>query len=452
MKNAKTLQRGLHVVGMVAIIFALSAMGILLIPNAADALDDITVTKTVEPEIVYPGNEVEFTITLEYEDSQRCTPKILALNDNFDKGVPSNAVITSFSESGANIQTSDINWDYTINCGGEVEFTLKVKVNENADISADIINHVRVYDATGKKLLAEDTATATIVAAPAPVLNVIKSVDKTLANPSDTLSYTVTVSNSGNTPATYVELVDTLPAGFTFADTSSDDTTIYTWKIEKLDVNDTADFKYDVHIDSLAGVGTYTNTAIATSYDTDNEKTRVAIATSEPATASTEVKIPVVLGETSPSLTITKTVDKDYTNPGGTATYTVIVSNDGDAPALNAVLDDVLPIGFVFVDTGNTTATWNLNDIVPTESVTTTYDVKIDASILAGKYVNTATVSADDVDSISAKADLEIKEVLVLGAEDEPVVLPTTGGGLAIVALSGLMLIGTGIFVRRKIK
>jgi hypothetical protein len=84
---------------------------------------------------------------------------------------------------------------------------------------------------------------------------------------------------------------------------------------------------------------------------------------------------------------------------------------------LNAVLNDVLPIGFVFADTGEKTATWDLADIVPTENVTTTYDVKIDASIIAGKYINTATVSADDVDGVSAKTDLEVKKVLVLGVK-----------------------------------
>jgi uncharacterized repeat protein (TIGR01451 family) len=126
MKNAKTLSKGLHAVGMVAIIFALSAMGIFLIPNAAVA---------------------------------------------------------------------------------------------------------------------------------APVLSVIKTVDKPLANPSDTLSYTVTVSNSGNTPATYVELVDTLPAGLTFADTSFIDTTINTWDLVTLDKsggeNDSVTKTYDVKIVQL---------------------------------------------------------------------------------------------------------------------------------------------------------------------------------------------------------
>jgi len=439
MKNAKTLSKSLHAVGMVAIIFGLSFMMI----NVADAATTIEINAEPENE-VYPGGTITYTIKA---TNNVCPQSDITIVNDFSR-VMANASLLSLDIDNYEDKGSIIQWTDTINCGEPKIYEMKVIVDSDASISATLKNSVRIFYTGNDQAEPGDSVTTTIVASP---LSVIKTVDKTLANPSDTLSYTVTVSNSGNTPATYVELVDTLPAGFTFADTSSDDTTIYTWKIEKLDVNDTADFKYDVHIDSLAGVGTYTNTAIATSYDTDNEKTRVAIATSEPATASTEVKIPVVLGETSPSLTITKTVDKDYTNPGGTATYTVIVSNDGDAPALNAVLDDVLPIGFVFVDTGNTTATWNLNDIVPTESVTTTYDVKIDASILAGKYINTATVSADDVDGVSAKADLEVKEVLVLGAEEE-VILPTTGGGLAVITLSGLMLIGSGIFIRRKIK
>ena len=125
------------------------------------------------------------------------------------------------------------------------------------------------------------------------------------------------------------------------------------------------------------------------------------------------------------------------------------MTNDGNAPAWNAVLTDTLPAGFVFTDTGTTTATWKLGDIVPTESVTKTYEVKIDASALAGKYVNTATVQADEVAPVSAQVSLEVREVKVLGAEEE---LPVTGAGLTLVVASGLALLGAGTFIRRKVR
>jgi len=75
------------------------------------------------------------------------------------------------------------------------------------------------------------------------------------------------------------------------------------------------------------------------------------------------------------------------------------------------------------------------------------------ASTLAGKYLNTATVTADEVPSISAQVSLEVKEVKVLGAEiDEQAILPVTGAGLSLAILSGLALLGSGVFIRRKIR
>lgn len=294
----------------------------------------------------------------------------------------------------------------------------------------------------------------------APVLSIVKTVSDKLVSPSDTITYTVIVSNSGDSGDTeefYIELLDVLPVGLTFANEDGSNTGDIekTWALpwDKLKQGKDVKITYDVLIDSSAGVGTYTNEAIAKAYDTKNKTSRVETATSESVTASIEVHIPVVLGETAPSsLTITKSVAESFVNPGGTATYTVIVSNDGDAPAFNATLHDVLPTGFVFADTGKTEMTWDLADIVPTESVTITYNAKVDVSSLAGKYVNTATAAADDVDEINATASLEVREVQVLGAEDEPVVLPSTGAGILTVLTLGTLVIGTGIISRKRTK
>ncbi len=277
-----------------------------------------------------------------------------------------------------------------------------------------------------------------------PILSIIKTVDKALVSPSDTVTYTVTVSNSGDGDAVDVELLDVLPSGMTFtnADGSNSGDTEKTWTWDLLEAGADVTVKYDVLIDSNAGVGKYDNVAVAQASNFGQVE----------ANASAKVHIPVVLGETAPSLTIEKSVAESFVNPGGMATYTVIVTNDGDAPAFNATLVDVLPTGFVFADTGKTTMTWELGDIAPTESVTITYDAKADVSTLAGKYINTATAAADDVDDIDATASLEIREVQVLGAEDEPVILPATGAGILAVLTLGTLVIGTGIISRKRTK
>ncbi|MCH7492971.1 DUF11 domain-containing protein [Patescibacteria group bacterium] len=284
----------------------------------------------------------------------------------------------------------------------------------------------------------------------APVLSVLKTVNEALVNPSGTLSYTVVVNNSGTGEAKNVMLVDTLPAGLTFAneDGSNSGDTTKEWSLGNLAAGQDTSVKYMVLVDSNAGVGTYANTVIATSYEDNNE---TVIATSEPATASTEVRIPVVLGEETPSLIIEKSVMESFVNPGGTVSYAINISNYSSAIAFDAVLDDALPAGFTYVDNGKTTMSWDLGDVTPGETVTINYTVNVGIDVIAGDYVNVATTSADDVDAISDDASIEVRAVEVLGAEDEDE-LPVTGGGIALLLITGalgLVAVG-GRYIRKR--
>ncbi|MFA6098649.1 MAG: DUF4215 domain-containing protein [Patescibacteria group bacterium] len=271
-----------------------------------------------------------------------------------------------------------------------------------------------------------------------PVLSIIKSVDKTTTNPGTTLVYTVTVSNSGSVEATDVVMTDALPAGFTFAnaDGSNSGDTNKTWNLGDLAAGGDTTVTYNVLVDSNAGSRIYTNTATATASNFTGSVT---------AKADVNVIITKVLGETASQLTITKKADKAFTNPAGRITYTVTVTNNGDAPAMNAVLVDKLPAGLIYAGTKDqTTATWKLGDIAPTETITKTYQATVLPKTEPGKYVNTASVSADDVAKISANATVEVRKVAVLGAEtDEDAALPVTGMNI----IQYLYIIGAGLVV-----
>ena len=401
----------------------------------------MSIAKAVDKETAGHGDQIVYNISATNADkTNTCAGADLTITDDLtDIFVDATLVSTDATDQNGNVLT----WVFTnVDCGATVTGEVVVEVSDQAFDGAIMENNAWVRDNNDNSV--NSLKVATEIEAPLAVLSLVKSVDKALANPGDTLAYTVTVSNSGQSDATNVVLVDTLPAGFTFADSKGNNTgdTEATWTLGTLAIGADKTVTYDVLIDSHAGVDTYENLATVTA---ENYQAITA-------KAITDVAIPTVLGEETPSLTITKSVDQEYANPGNSVNYTVTVTNDGNAPALNAVLTDTLPVGFVFADTGETTATWPLGDIVPTESVSKTYAVKIDSSILAGKYINTAAVSADEVKPVSAQATLEIRELQVLGAEtDEEAVLPVTGGGLAIV-LAGLATLGAGIFLRKKIQ
>ncbi|MFA5135436.1 MAG: hypothetical protein WC505_06660 [Patescibacteria group bacterium] len=281
---------------------------------------------------------------------------------------------------------------------------------------------------------------------PMPVLAISKTAGNTLRNPSDTVAYTITVSNSGNGDALNVELTDVLPAGLTFAneDGTNSGETEKTWTWDTLAAGADVTVTYNALVDSSAAVGDYTNVATVSAQNVAGEISDDAVIA---------VQIPTVLGESTPELTVVKTANKEIANPAGTVEYTVVVTNVGDAVAYNATLSDVLPVGLVYAGTATQTeASWKLGDLVPTESVTVKYDAVIDISAAAGTYVNTAIARADDTPMVSDEASLEVRIVQVLGEETEPTVLPTTGAGMLGIVAGSILAFGSAMVIKRRMK
>lgn len=309
-----------------------------------------------------------------------------------------------------------------------------------------------------------------------PILGITKSVDKTTANMGDTLTYTITASNTGTGDFNNLVVSDTLPTNTTLVAGSfvpvpdTNNGTLFTWNVATLAAGQSKTFTFKVTVNSGLPVGTtnITNTAVLNCGLVGEALTSPScpiqqggqpttpVITSVTIVATPTPSTPTVLGVETPTLTLAKTVSTPFANAGDTVTYMVTVKNTSTTTAENVVLTDTLPTGFVFADTKTTTATWNLGNILGGQSIVKNYQVKIDSAVVAGNYKNTATVKATDVNPISAQATLEIREVKVLGAEDEIKVLgaelPDTSGGSLLNIFSGLLLVGSGFLVTKKIR
>ena len=79
-------------------------------------------------------------------------------------------------------------------------------------------------------------------------------------NPGATFEYTITLTNVGDTELTNLTLVDTLPDGFTFTDTS---VATKTWTVDSLIPNEIRVFTYGVVVTEAATDGNYDNIVIA---------------------------------------------------------------------------------------------------------------------------------------------------------------------------------------------
>lgn len=134
----------------------------------------------------------------------------------------------------------------------------------------------------------------------------------------------------------------------------------------------------------------------------------------------------IVTSTPEPVLTIVKSVTPSFTTPGGELRYTITLSNTGDGSAINVVLTDVLPAGFVYAastDTGDLEAptegvetySWNVGTLTVGSSVTVNYNVTVPGDAVEGTYVNRASANAANHPEVTGDANVEIRPGEVLG-------------------------------------
>ncbi|MBI5405347.1 MAG: DUF11 domain-containing protein [Candidatus Kerfeldbacteria bacterium] len=265
-----------------------------------------------------------------------------------------------------------------------------------------------------------------------PILGITKTNDIVgFTNPGKQVNYTITVTNAANATDTAKNVVmnDTLPVGFTFVDTGL---ATKSTNVGDLAPGASKSFTFLVNISGTQAAGIYTNTATAQGSNT-------LLVT---ATSNVDVRVPSVLGITAePELVLTKTVDRSIANPGNIVTYTVTISNPGDADVTNVTLTDTLPTGFTFLDTGKGTKTWTIGTLKAHHQRVLNYQVKLSDSLKAGKYDNKAVVLSAELDPRTAFATVEVRVPQVLG-------LATTGVSMRdyVIFALGLSLMGLGLY------
>lgn len=247
-----------------------------------------------------------------------------------------------------------------------------------------------------------------------PLIEINKSTLQSFTNPGGIVDYTITIKNIGNSTGLNLKVTDILPAGLSYYAT----TTNGIWNLGNIAINETKTITYQVLYADNISVGNYTNTA----------KAEITNGNTVTDTATVEVRVPTVFSqEYEPILTITKTVNMAFSNPGGEVTYTVTVTNTntGNLTAENVNLLDRLPKEFYFNENNANVNSWSLGNLQPGESKIITYNVTVKPGTKTGIYENIAVASADNTPEVSAKTPLEIREVTALGLS-----LPDTNGSL----------------------
>jgi uncharacterized repeat protein (TIGR01451 family) len=251
-----------------------------------------------------------------------------------------------------------------------------------------------------------------------PVLTQDKTVDAETAHEGDTLTYTMTVGNTGTADATGVTATETLPAGVTFvsatASTGTFDSTSGVWTVGTVAVGSTETLT--VHVTVNAGTeGSTLVDRFAVTPPAGVGAPEVENPCSDNAAqscASTDILPP----PGSPELVQSKNVDQTTAAPGETLTYTMGVANDGTADATGVAATDTLPAGVTLVAAtthgagtyDSTTGVWSVGTVPSGTSVTLTITATVNAGTEASTQINRFIITSTGIPVIvlSACADV----------------------------------------------
>lgn len=205
----------------------------------------------------------------------------------------------------------------------------------------------------------------------------------------DSVTYTLSVSNTSTNDATNTTVSDSLPAGLNYVSNTCGASVAgnnVTWNIGTLAGG--ANISCDI-MTTIAANGNITNTASVSSTESDNNSTDNSSSA-------------VVAGPPAVDLAMSKTVSApDPLAIGDTIVYTLTVNSVNSGDATGVVVTDDLPAGVTYMSNScgagvaAGTLTWNIGNMVAGTSTSCNVTATIDVD---GTTNNTATVSANEAD------------------------------------------------------
>ena len=328
--------------------------------NLTAKKSNLEIHKTVDKKSVKIGDTLTYTISVK-NNGDKVAKAIIYDN------VPEGTVLLN-KDNNEDENTKKLTWRVTVEPGEteNVEFTVRVKAEKGTIKNSAIVN--------GKTT--EETETG--------IINITgkKEVNTSEAKVGDTLTYTITLTNSGNATGT-VTVTDEIPAGTTLVEKSITNNGIesngtITWTDVEVKAGKTAEVSFKVTINS----------------DTKTSVTNKAVIDGNKPTEEVETKVANITGA--------KSVDKSTAKVGDTLTYTITLTNNGNADGKVTVTDEI-PTGTRIKDENTTGYNKATNTMIWS-----------DVEVKAGKSVELTlevVVKDDTTDTVKNVAKIDNKEI-----------------------------------------
>ena len=368
------------------------------------------------PRIVAPEDQVTYVITVVN------TGSAVATGTQIRDEIPFGVDFVSASNGGVfNGATRTITWSAgnIASFGGQVVLSAVVRVDDLNPDGALLSNQAFGRAANAPVEVASDDPTT-----PAPldatVVQVTATVDltdfrKSSADdnggallPSDTLTYTLVVRNTGTAVTRNVAVTDAVPAALQIVTVGQGGTTtgnLITWSnatTPALARLRPSDGPLTLTFTARVRPGTANGTVLSNQATVRSVEVPAGERSDDPATPA--VNDPTINVVTAPVLGFDKAFEDQNgppTIPGDLITYRLAIRNTGGAAATNMLVTDEIPalLQDVVLSLGGTlsgqTATWNLARLEPTETLTFSIIGRIDPNAIGNETVsNRAALSS----------------------------------------------------------
>jgi uncharacterized repeat protein (TIGR01451 family) len=290
----------------------------------------ITVDKSVTPiSNIVPGESMIYTITIE-NDGEYLAMDVRLL-DTLPDGI---LFIEQLGGPELAVNGDELSWNGNVTGKGSVVFDISVQVEDDPALYGKMVTNTAYVDSLNA---GDDESSASFTIDPSPAeLTIRKQVSANVPVAlSEQVTYTITLSNSGQTEATNVSLEDILPEGLTIGELVGESQGEIIPVDNTLTWNGTVPGESEVVIEFTAIVDEDTGL-----YGEEIENTVTFYW--QDGSGSDKASIMV---ELSPAMvTISKNVTPSLdVSLGGVVNYTITMTNHGGKEAVNVVMSDILP-------------------------------------------------------------------------------------------------------------
>jgi uncharacterized repeat protein (TIGR01451 family)/fimbrial isopeptide formation D2 family protein len=372
-----------------------------------------TSTKTVQDlngAPTRPGDTLRFTLTVTNSGSGAATN--VTISDTVDPRL----VVTLVGQGGVNTGGT-IRWTSATTTGlaslppgGSVSVTFEARVAAGV-ANGTTISNVGVFGSNEVTPgFSAPPVTVTVTASPAlGFTKTVQDVNGGSTRPGDTLRYTLTLTNTGDGAANNVVVTDPLDASLSFVSATGGGTFSggqVRWTVASLPSGsgNTLTLTFDATVRTPLDNGT----VIANQGSVTSSEVSVPVLSDDPALPGGADPTRVTV-TSAPFLTMTKVatdVNGGDLLPGETVSYTLILTNTGDAAARNVTVTDAVPatLHTLAPDAGGTvsgnTITWSpaptpsLAAVVPGTAVVLTFTARVVTPLADGTLISNQASAA----------------------------------------------------------